>query len=99
MSDKSSEMSNLPETTGPPKDFDALLVSEYITEHLNPSQLDSFFNGGIDKKSPSRKVPSTFRPKNMKELLSQAKGALESVKEGAKVDIVSYPLWTSIEPI
>jgi len=91
-------MSNLPETTGPPKDFDALLVSEYITEHLHPSQLDHFFDGEIGCNPPSMELPPTFRPKNMKELLSQAKGALESVKKGMKVGVVSHSLWVSLKP-
>lgn len=90
-------MSNLPETTGPPKDFDVLLVSEYITEHLYHSQLDPFFEEDISN-PPSMEIPSTFCPENMKELLSQAKGAFESVKKGMKVDIVSYSLWISLEP-
>jgi hypothetical protein len=84
-------MSNLPETTGAPKDFDPLLVSEYITEHLYPSQLDAFFDGTFvsDSNPPSMKVPPVLRPANMKELLSQAKEALESVKKGKKVETVS----------
>ena len=86
-------MSNLPETTGPPKDFDPLLVSEYITEHLYPSQLDAFFDGTFasDSNPPSMRVPPILRPRgNMKELLSQAKEALESVKKGKKMEIVSF---------
>ncbi len=91
-------MSNLPETTGPPKDFDPLLVSEYITEHLYPSQLDPFFGGEIGPNLPSMKMPPTFCPTNMKELLNQAKGALESVKKGTKVGFVSHSLWVSLKP-
>lgn len=98
MSDSRQEMSNMPETTGPPKDFDPLLVSEYITEHLYPSQLDAFFDGKFttDSNPPSMKVPPILRPANMKELLSQAKEALESVKKGKKVDIVSHSLRISL---
>ena len=96
MSDKSKEMTNLPETTGPPKDFDTLLVSEYITEHIYPSQLDAFFTGRADSNPPSLLMPQTLRPKDMKELLSQAKEALESVKKGKKVEIVSQSLRASL---
>jgi hypothetical protein len=98
ISNKSREMTNLPETTGPPKDFDTLLVSEYITEHLGPSQLDDFFDGNKASDPPSVKTPPTFCPKNMKDLLSQAKGALESVKKGIKVDTVSHSLWVTLKP-
>ena len=98
MSDNRQEMSNMPETTGPPKDFDPLLVSEYITEHLYPSQLDAFFDGKFasDSNPPSLKVPRILRPANMKELLSQAKEALESVKKGKKLEMVSHSLRVSL---
>jgi len=100
VSDDHQEMSNLPETTGPPMDFDPLLVSEYITEHLYPSQLDAFFDGTLasDSNPPSLKVAPTLHPGNMKELLSQAKEALESVKKGKKVEIVSHSLLISPDP-
>jgi len=90
MSDKGQEMSNLPETTGPPKDFDVLLVSEYITEHLYPSQLDPFFDERHDGNPPSMRMPPTLHAQNMKDLLSQAKEALEDVKKRKKVEIVSH---------
>ena len=93
-------MSNLPETTGPPKDFDTLLVSGYITEHLYPSQLDAFFEGqsGSSRNPRSMRVPPALCAKNMKELLSQAKESLESVKKGKKVEIVSDSLRVSLNP-
>jgi len=90
ISDESQEMSNLPETTGPPNDFDVLLVSEYITKHLYPSQLDDFFDGQLDGNPPSMRMPLTLHAQNMKELLGQAKEALEDVKKRKKVEIVSH---------
>jgi len=83
-------MSNLPETTGPHNDFDVLLITEYITEHLYPGQLDDFFDGQLDGNPLSMRLPPTLHAQNMKELLSQAKEALEDVKKGEKVEIVSH---------
>src|SRR5258708_1924157 len=96
MSDKSKEIPNLPETAGPSKDFDTLLVSDYITEHLYPSQLDAFFEGGLRPNPPATQISPILRPKNMKDLIGQAKNVLEDVRRGKKFEIVSHSLRVSL---